>query len=279
MDFISLKVTPPPDGDKKKVTTEMNDRFLTPPKRQKIPKKSKITPLTPEEKTQELFRLAKNGNTYELRDLIAWGIDDINAANFKGYTALMWAAINGHIDVIDLLIQSKANIFLNNHRGHTALHCAVLKNREQAAFKLLVNMSTEQRAVLKKDDFFKDILTKFEKNKPKPKEFNVNAQNHKGETMFMLAARYGHVKTAEWLVSYGADVDMLDAQGKTARMQAEEYKKTFRDRCPQMIEDLRQRHTLIFSFKKPKPELDIPPSEQELVEGVKKIKIDSKNFS
>lgn len=280
MDIV-FEVTPPPDEKRKAEVAKIDTHFLTPPKRKKrsVSQHSQITPLTPEEKTLELFRLAKNGQVDELRDLIAWGVDDINAISALGNTALMWAARNGRVNVIDLLIKSNANIFLTNQKGYTALHCAVLKNQDQAAFKLLENIPSKQRAILKEDIFFREIFIKFKRNKIIATCFKVNAQNTKGETMFMLAARYGHVNTSKLLIAAGADVNMQNSHGKTAHMQAEEYKTTFRDRCPQMVEDLRQRHTLIFSFVK--AQNHVPPIineevNEEITEGVKNLKIDKK---
>src|SRR5688500_13521597 len=125
MDFI-LEVTPPSDQKREKEVAKIDAHFLTPPKRKKrfVSQNFQITPLTSEEKTLELFRLAKNGQINELRDLISWGVEDINAIGALGYTALMWVALKGLVNVIDLLIKSNANIFLINQKGYTALHYA-----------------------------------------------------------------------------------------------------------------------------------------------------------
>lgn len=272
---IKFKVTPPSEESTKRTVPHVDATFLAPPIRNKNSPRQKIfiTELTPEEKKYKLFDFAKQGGYCEIQELIALGID-LNAKNPLGYTALIWAVIKGHANVVDLLIQSGADIFLTDNKARTALHYAVSKDQEIIAFKLLEKMSGSERSILKKDDFFKDIVIKY---RSKQKKFNVNAQNTKGETMFMLAARYGHVGTAKELISAGADVHLKNVKGMTAEEQAKQYRDSFKDTCLQMTEELRQKHTLIFSLTTHQPKATLNLNEEVIIEGVKNLKIDKKS--
>lgn len=274
---VKFKLTPPPFEKRCRQVIEVDTTLLTPPS---TPKKKKPTikvysaESTLEEKTLLLFQLAKDGNADDLVNLISLGID-INAKNFRGCTALILAVDKNHINVIDILIKAKANIFLQDNKNHTALHHAILNNYEFSAFMLLECMSRKEREIFKQDILLKNMILKFEARR-------INAQNEKGESMFMLAARYGHVETARGLVAAGADINLKDSNGKTAEEHAQEYRESFRDTCIQMTADLYQRQMLIFSFSKPRTNsLPLPITneeiDEEIVEGIKNLKIDNKS--
>jgi len=49
---------------------------------------------------------------------------DVNAAEKDGWTALHWAAMEGHTDVVRLLLQNGANVEAVTERGLTPLRSA-----------------------------------------------------------------------------------------------------------------------------------------------------------
>ena len=52
------------------------------------------------------------------------------------------------------------------------------------------------------------------------KPININAQDSNGETILMLASRYGHIEIVHFLLARGADPTIRDNQDQTALMKA-----------------------------------------------------------
>ncbi|XP_067933693.1 NAD-capped RNA hydrolase NUDT12-like [Watersipora subatra] len=72
----------------------------------------------------KLFSLSANGKLAELKALTSLSKTNINAANPNGWTALMYAARNGHADVVKLLVENGAEKDKTNSLGQTALDIA-----------------------------------------------------------------------------------------------------------------------------------------------------------
>lgn len=284
--FISIVVPPVDEKQEKKerVAPEISkkpiNKTLPSKRKQKMisPRYDGIESSPSEQNADLFFQYAKDGNEDGIKQLLSLGIA-VNATNRYGYTALMRATINGRLNVIDVLLQANANIFLKDHKGRTALHHSVKEKQEKATFKLLAHISGEQRAILRNNSFFNDTVTKFEA-RLNSKRFDINTQNMKGETMFMLAARYGHQKTAENLIKQGANIHLKNIYGKTAEEQAKDYRESFRDALPKRTEELYQQHMLIFSFAEYHthllPRIGEIDQTAIITEGLKNINLDKK---
>lgn len=55
---------------------------------------------------------------------------DVNVQNQLGETPLMAASVQGHEEVVKILLQSEANVGLRDRDGHTALTGAAERNHE-----------------------------------------------------------------------------------------------------------------------------------------------------
>ncbi|XP_045027635.1 putative ankyrin repeat protein RF_0381 isoform X2 [Daphnia magna] len=154
--------------------------------------------------------------------------DKIDAFDAYGYTALHWAANAGSAIKIQLLLDNKADVNVQDQiQGKTALHLALLKRWESAAEQLLqcdrvdVNIQEKNRwtalhqAALWKNvptDLFKTIIDK---------SSNVNAKSILGRTALHLALRKKSATAAKELLNYNkngqrVDVNITDGLGKTA---------------------------------------------------------------
>jgi ankyrin repeat protein len=61
----------------------------------------------------------------------------INAVNEAGNTPLHWAALNGHLESVKLLIQSGADVTIINQAGHDAVFEAEINDKKEVVDWLL----------------------------------------------------------------------------------------------------------------------------------------------
>ncbi len=106
-------------------------------------------------------------------------------------TALMRAAANGRLEIVNLLIQSGAKVNLRNYSGFTALIEAA-RNGHFEIVKVLINNGA-----------------------------NVNSQDYyQRSTALIEAARNGHLEIVQHLIEHGADINIQDQYGTTALIEA-----------------------------------------------------------
>ena len=74
----------------------------------------------PDRPTVSIQHAAKTGDIDQLKRHVYWGTD-VNARDNEGYTALFYAAENGHVDVVKLLIEG-ADVNAKNQYGNTPLY-------------------------------------------------------------------------------------------------------------------------------------------------------------
>ena len=87
----------------------------------------------------ELYGAARNGNIDAVKRYLADSVD-INAGDTKfGVTPLCWAAFSGHAEIIELLIESGADVNAKNRDAGTALHGAAFLGQAEAAALLIQN--------------------------------------------------------------------------------------------------------------------------------------------
>ncbi len=55
----------------------------------------------------------------------------INAQNNAGNTALHWAALNGHLDSVKVLLEQGSDPTITNQRGHDAVYEAELNDKQK----------------------------------------------------------------------------------------------------------------------------------------------------
>jgi ankyrin repeat protein len=133
---------------------------------------------------------AGEGNYWFVRNSLAAGISP-NLRDANQRPALILAAMNGHAQVVDLLIQNNASVNITDPQRNTALNVAAVRGAADIVEALL-------RA-----------------------HANVNLANGVGETPLFSAARTGQVRVVEVLLRAGADVNQADYTGRTPLSAAE----------------------------------------------------------
>jgi len=169
-----------------------------------------------------LIYAAENGSIKIIELLIDSGAD-INKKDSKyGETAIMWAMRNKKFgkEVVELLIKNGANLYERSSDGGTVLMYAVLYEQIEI-IKLLINIGVDLN---EKDYYGSTALMKAVHNNRYidivelliKKGADVNQKDNNGMTALMWAAKYNSVEIVELLLKNGAKVDETDNDGKTA---------------------------------------------------------------
>lgn len=141
---------------------------------------------SPERRQELLFEAARLGRTDLVAPLVRTGAD-VNARDPRGFTPLILAAYNDHLDTVEALIALKADACLpDRDQGNTAQMGVAFKGYDPIAARLL------------------------------KAGCDVNARNKAGQTALMMAALFGRSAQIAMLVAAGADRDVMDAAGRTA---------------------------------------------------------------
>jgi ankyrin repeat protein len=115
--------------------------------------------------------------------LVDWPKTDVNMLNAQGESALMMAALKGHLDIAARLIQKGADV---NKTGWAPLHYAA-SNGHLAIMRLLLDNHAY-----------------------------IDAESPNGTTPLMMAALYGTAAAVKLLLEAGADPLLKNQQGLTA---------------------------------------------------------------
>ena len=125
-------------------------------------------------------------------DFVKWLVEekkvDVDAMTSYGMTALHNAALNGHTEIVKILVDAKADVDIQNIYGYTALSYAALNGHTEIV-KILVDAKAD-----------------------------VDIQNFLGNTALSHAALNGYTEIVKILVDAKADVDVQDSSGYTALM-------------------------------------------------------------
>ena len=128
---------------------------------------------------------ASKGETEMINLLLELGAD-IEAKNYDGNTALMYAAFWGKTEMVNLLLKRGANIEAKNDNGNTALMYAAYGGKTETVTRLL-----ELGA-------------------------NIEAKDNDGNTALMYAADRGKIDTVVQLLEYNANIETKNDNGNTA---------------------------------------------------------------
>ncbi|CAF4727222.1 unnamed protein product [Rotaria sp. Silwood1] len=132
-----------------------------------------------------LLCAAEDGDLANIKKLCNLATIDVNKDNKHGETALHFACGAGHLDIVKLLADRKANLMVVDGSGNNAIYWAARQGHVPI------------------------ITFLHEKGVP------INVSNRNGETSLHVAARYGHAHVVEHLCKLGGNVDCQDDEEDT----------------------------------------------------------------
>ncbi|KAM3174258.1 hypothetical protein ACTXT7_010901 [Hymenolepis weldensis] len=153
------------------------------------------------------LHIASLAGRFEIIKLLVERKADINARSQNGFTPLYMAAQENHLNIVEYLLNNGADQALATDDGFTPLAVA-LQLCHDGVVSLLLERDSGGKGRLpalhvaaKKDDVHAVSLL-LSNN-----DVNVNHVSARGFTPLHIAARYGNVKVARFLISNGADVN------------------------------------------------------------------------
>ncbi|VBB81815.1 Putative Ankyrin repeat domain-containing protein [Podospora comata] len=165
-----------------------------------------------------------------LSSIVCDGVDITKGLNYKkafyddeALTPLSWAAQEGGLSIVKLLIQGGADPDKVDESGYRPLHRA-LKNGHEAIARLLIDNGVDIKA---QDSFGSTALILASRYGHKAiaqllidNGADIKDRNHYRSTALILASENGHEAIARFLIDNGADINARNNYGSTALIRA-----------------------------------------------------------
>ncbi|XP_014278313.1 integrin-linked protein kinase [Halyomorpha halys] len=160
---------------------------------------------------EDIFHWCREGNAMQVRVWLDDTENDLNQGDDHGFSPLHWACKEGHVKIVELLIQRGARINVTNRGDDTPLHLAAAHGHREIVHMLLRNRA------------------------------DVNFTNEHGNTPLHYAAFWGYQQIAEDLINHGALISLANKDGATPPDKARgSLEKRMRDLAIETGQDLKK---------------------------------------
>ncbi|CAM8978045.1 unnamed protein product [Rhodiola kirilowii] len=167
-----------------------------------------------------LVFVTQTGDAEALKRLIGMPDIDLNQQDLNGFSAAMVAARDCQEALLRLIVHAGADLQLTSKTGHTALTLSKLHHNGQMFDKVIKEYEQKMQEncaevihplhqAAKSGN--SDLVHRLSKS-----GCNVNVLDSDGNTPLMLAAKHGHKKVCQALISLGAKCEAKNKKGETA---------------------------------------------------------------
>ena len=169
----------------------------------------------PPKPTVNLYRAVQVGDLDQIKRHLFWGTD-VNQPGPDGDFPLHVAVAQGRVAIAKELLKHGAETDVRDTLGRTPLHVALASGKVPAA-KLLLAQGAEDDLqgllfdLLKNESVDRDTLAFLSQN-----GVDIDALGPEGMTSIQIAVAAGDVQLTKRLLTAGADVNRVDAQGTSA---------------------------------------------------------------
>jgi transposase len=175
---------------------------------------------------EDLIDAANAGDLASVKALIADGTNVAYRRRVDGATALLVAALQGHLDIVKELLDARADVdaksdwgttalFVASTRGHVDVVRRILREKPQVNIRSWNGTTALIMAVGNgHKDVVEDLLVA---------GADANAAADNGETAIILAARNGYFDIVKDLLAANVDVDRRTRKGETALSAAQQH--------------------------------------------------------
>ncbi|XP_047650440.1 ankyrin repeat and SAM domain-containing protein 1A isoform X4 [Phacochoerus africanus] len=151
-----------------------------------------------------------SSSSHPLSSLLSiWRGPNVNCVDSTGYTPLHHAALNGHKDVVEVLLRNDALTNVADCKGCYPLHLAAWKGDAQIV-RLLIHQGPSHTKVNEQNALEIKELKKYG-----PFDTYLNAKNNDNETALHCAAQYGHTEVVKVLLEELTDPTMRNNKFET----------------------------------------------------------------
>jgi ankyrin repeat protein len=175
------------------------------------------------ESPKDIWEAAKQGNTKAVKQHLDAGTDVDAKDDQYGGTPLHYAAMEGHMEIVELLITKGADVNAATKNGHTALsytklhpETAELLRKHGGKTKKELEAATPEPPAAKAPDIsihgaaMQGNIEAVKKHLAAGVDVNATSKMWSGMTPLHIAAEGGHNEIAELLIAKGADLTAKD---------------------------------------------------------------------
>ncbi|KAF7667000.1 hypothetical protein LDENG_00084400 [Lucifuga dentata] len=149
-------------------------------------------------------------SSHTLSSLLSiWRGPNVNCVDSTGYTPLHHAALNGHSEVVEVLLRNEALTNIADNKGCYPLHLAAWKG-DQRIVRLLIHQGPSHPKLNEQSS-----LAHKEFKRCGPFDPYINAKNNDNETPLHCAAQYGHFEVVRMLLEELTDPTMRNNKFET----------------------------------------------------------------
>ncbi|XP_046895295.1 ankyrin repeat and SAM domain-containing protein 1A isoform X2 [Hypomesus transpacificus] len=149
-------------------------------------------------------------SSHPLSSLLSiWRGPNVNCVDSTGYTPLHHAALNGHSEVVEVLLRNEALTNIADNKGCYPLHLAAWKG-DQRIVRLLIHQGPSHPKLNEQSS-----VDHREFKRCGPFDPYINAKNNDNETPLHCAAQYGHTQVVCLLLEELTDPTMRNNKFET----------------------------------------------------------------